>query len=170
MAEEIINRVANSKLVNVDLEDYYPSGRRVQFDIKDWLLEGFVLREKNFRESVKTHNWADYQGAYVALTCSSDAIIPGWAYMLIATELVPYAKKVVVGDLDTLESILYDEIIEDLDVSQYQDKPVIVKGCTNKPVPQNAYLALISKLQPVARSIMYGEACSSVPLFKQKRR
>lgn len=170
MAEEIINRVANSKLVNVDLEDYYPSGRRVQFDIKDWLLEGFVLREKDFRESVKTHNWADYQGAYVALTCSSDAIIPGWAYMLIATELVPYAKKVVVGDLDTLESILYDEIIEDLDVSQYQDKPVIVKGCTNKPVPQNAYLALISKLQPVARSIMYGEACSSVPLFKQKRR
>lgn len=170
MAEEIINRIANSKLVTVDLEDYYPSGRRVQFDIKDWLLEGFVLREKDFRESVKTHNWEDYKGAYVALTCSSDAIIPGWAYMLIATELVPFAKKVVVGDLDTLESILYDEIIEGLDVSQYQDKPVIVKGCTNKPVPQNAYLALISKLQPVARSIMYGEACSSVPLYKQRRK
>lgn len=170
MAEEIINRVANSKLVTVDLEDFYLSGPRVQFDIKDWLLEGFVLREKDFRASVQAHNWEDYQGAYVALTCSSDAIIPGWAYMLIATELVPYAKKVVVGDLDTLESILYDEIIENLDVSQYQDKPVIVKGCSNKPVPQNAYLALVSKLQPVARSIMYGEACSSVPLFKQKRK
>lgn len=170
MAEEIINRVANSKLVTVDLEDYYPSGQRVQLDIKDWLLEGLVLREKDFRASVQSHNWEDYRGTYVALTCSTDAIIPGWAYMLIATELIPYAKKVVVGDLDTLESILYDEIIERLDISEFRDKPIIVKGCSNKPVPQNAYLALISKLQPVARSIMYGEACSSVPLFKQKRR
>lgn len=170
MAEEIINRVANSKLVTVDLEEYYPSGQRVQLDIKDWLLEGLVLREKDFRASVQSHNWEDYRGTYVALTCSTDAIIPGWAYMLIATELIPYAKKVVVGDLDTLESILYDEIIERLDISELRDKPIIVKGCSNKPVPQNAYLALISKLQPVARSIMYGEACSSVPLFKQKRR
>lgn len=170
MAEEIINRVANSKLVTVDLEEFYPKGQRVVFDIKDWLLEGFVLREKDFRAAVKAHDWSVYEGAFVALTCSTDAIVPGWAYMLLTTELTPYAKKVVVGNLETLESILYEEVINRLDVTEYQDKPVIVKGCSNKPVPQNAYLALIEKLHPVAGSIMYGEACSSVPLYKRPRK
>lgn len=167
MAEEIINRVANSKLVTIDLEDHYPAGERVSFDIKDWLLEGFVLREKEFRASAKAHNWSQYQGKFVALTCSSDAIIPGWAYMLLTTYLAPVAKKVVVGDFETLETVLYTEAIQLLDVSKYQGIPVIIKGCSRKPVPQNAYIQLISKLQPVAKSIMYGEACSSVPLFKK---
>lgn len=167
MAEEIINRVANSKLVTVDLEELYPAGERVVFDIKDWLLEGFVLREKEFRATAKAHDWEQYSGKYVALTCSSDAIIPGWAYMLLSTYLTPYAKKVVTGDLQMLETVLYTEILKDLDVSIYEGLPVIIKGCSRRPVPQNAYLQLINKLQPVAKSIMYGEACSSVPLFKK---
>ena len=167
MADEIVNRVANSKLVTFDLEDLYPEGPRVLFDIKDWLLEGLVLREKEFRKSAKEHDWSQYEGAYVALTCSTDAIIPGWAYMLLSTYLAPVAKKVVTGDLEMLETVLYTEILHELDVSEYQDLPVIVKGCSRKPVPKNAYLQLINKLQPVAKSIMYGEACSSVPLFKR---
>lgn len=167
MAEEIINRVANSKLVTFNLEDLYPQGERVLFDIKDWLLEGFVLREKDFRESAKIHDWSHYEGKYVALTCSSDAIIPGWAYMLLSTYLAPVAKKVVVGDLEMLETVLYTEILQNLDVSQYEGLPVIIKGCSRRPVPQNAYLQLINKLQPIAKSVMYGEACSSVPLFKK---
>lgn len=168
MSTEIVNRVANSKLVTFDLEDHYPQGERVLFDIKDWLLEGFVLREKDFREAAKAHDWSAYKDKFIALHCSSDAIIPGWAYMLLTTYLSPFAKKIVVGDLDTLNSILYTEVIEKLDIAPYVDKPVIVKGCSNKPVPQNAYLQLIQKLQPVVKSLMYGEACSSVPLFKKQ--
>lgn len=167
MPEEIINRVANSKLVTINLEDYYLQGERILFDIKDWLLEGFVLREKDFRETAKAHDWSQYSGKYIALTCSSDAIIPGWAYMLISTYLSPVAKKVVVGDLEMLETVLYTGILNNLDISQYAGLPVIIKGCSRRPVPQNAYLQLIGKLQPVAKSIMYGEACSSVPLFKK---
>ncbi|MEG9327669.1 DUF2480 family protein [Salinimicrobium catena] len=167
MADEIVNRVANSKLVTVDLEDLYPEGPRILFDIKDWLLEGLVLREKEFRKSAKEHDWSRYEGAYVALTCSTDAIIPGWAYMLLSTYLAPVAKKVVTGDLEMLETVLYTEVLQEFDVSEYQDLPVIVKGCSRKPVPKNAYLQLINKLQPVAKSIMYGEACSSVPLYKR---
>ncbi|MCC8359338.1 DUF2480 family protein [Salinimicrobium sediminilitoris] len=167
MAEEIVNRIANSKLVTIDLEDYYPVGERVVFDIKDWLLEGFVLREKDFRATAKAYDWARFEGKYMALTCSSDAIIPGWAYMLLNTYLAPVAKKVVVGDLEMLETVLYTEILQELDVTKYEGAPVIIKGCSRRPVPQNAYLHLISKLQPVARSIMYGEACSSVPLYKK---
>ncbi|RKS55259.1 uncharacterized protein DUF2480 [Gillisia mitskevichiae] len=168
MSTEIINRVSNSKLVTFDLEDFYPKGERALFDIKDWLLEGLVLRETVFREKALAHDWSQYQDKYIALTCSTDAIIPAWAYMLLSTHLQAYAKKVVTGDLDTLETILYTEIIKDLDVSDLKGKPIIVKGCSHKPVPQNAYLLLIEKLQPVAKSILYGEACSSVPLFKNK--
>lgn len=167
MSEEIINRVSNSKLVTIDLEDFYPSGERVVFDIKDWLLDGLVLREKDFRQAAKSHDWSQYQNKFVALTCSTDAIIPGWAFMLLSTYLNPVAKQVVVGDLEQLETILYTEVLEKLDLSEYKDLPVIVKGCSRKPVPQNAYIQLINKLQPIARSIMYGEACSSVPLFKK---
>lgn len=168
MSSEIVNRVANSKLITFDLEDFYPAGERVLFDIKDWLLEGFVLREKEFREAASRHDWSTYRDKNVALTCSTDAIIPGWAYMLLSTHLNPYAKKVVVGDLATLETVLYAEVIQRMDVSEFADKPVIVKGCSNKPVPQNAYIQIIEKLQPVVKSLMYGEACSSVPLYKKK--
>ena len=170
MAEEIVNRGANSKLITFNLEDHYPVGERVIFDVKDWLLEGFVLREKEFRKEAKAHNWADYKDKYVALTCSSDAIIPAWAYMLITTYLQPYAKKVVAGDLETLETVIYTEVLQNLNVDDLQDKPVIVKGCANKPVPTNAYLLLIEKLQPVVKTLMYGEACSSVPLYKKPKK
>ncbi len=168
MEKEIINRVANSKLVTFDLEEHYPNGPRIVLDIKEWLFEGIILREKEFRTFLDEHDWAQYQDAYVAMSCSTDAIIPGWAYMLLTTKLQPYAKKVVQGSLVDLETSLYQSIIEDLDVSKYADKPVIIKGCSKKPVPANAYLFAIKKLQPVAKSIMYGEACSSVPLFKRK--
>lgn len=168
MKDEIINRVANSKLVTLDLEDFYPEGRRVLFDIKDWLYEGFVLREKDFREEAKTFDWSQHQDHYVALTCSTDAIVPGWAYMLLSIYLEPFAKKVVIGDLETLETSVYQEIISNLVIDAYKDKPIIIKGCSNKPVPQNAYIMLTNKLKPVAKSIMYGEACSSVPLYKNK--
>ena len=168
MSDEIINKVARSKLITFDLEELYPEGKRVLFDIKDWLHEGLILREKEFRVFVESHDWDKYQGSYVALTCSSDAIIPGWAFMLVSSKLNPYSTKVIVGNLEQLESSIYQDVISKLDVSLFKDKPVIIKGCANKPVPQNAYIAAITKIQTVAKSVMYGEACSSVPLFKRK--
>ena len=168
MAEEIINRVANSKLKVIDLEGYYPEGNRIAFDIKDWLLEGLVLREKDFRQYVSEHNWSQYQDSYVALYCSTDAIVPDWAYMLISVQLEDISKLTVIGSLEHLESILYTSIIAELDVSEYKDMPVIIKGCSNKPVPSNALVLLSQKLKPIAKSIMFGEACSSVPLYKRK--
>jgi len=168
MPEEIINRVSQSKLVTFDLEDYYPEGKRILLDISIWLHEGFILKEKEFRDYVSKHNWEDYQDAFVALHCTTDAIVPAWAYMLVATKLHPYATKVVQGDLDSLETSIYQAILENLDFSEFQNKSVIVKGCSDKPVPANAYLQVTALLQNVARSVMYGEACSSVPLYKRK--
>ncbi len=168
MAEEIINRVANSSLITIDLEDYYPEGNRILFDIKDWLYEELVLREKDFREFVKTHDWNQYQDSYVAILCSTDAIVPAWAFMLVASSLEPYAKKIVKGDLEQLESSIYQEVIPTIKLDQFKDKPVIIKGCSNKPVPTNAYLMMINRLKKVAKSVMYGEACSSVPLYKKR--
>ena len=165
---EIVNRVAQSKLVTLDLEEYYPKGSRLQMDIKDWLFEGLILKEKEFRNQITSHNWEQYNDAYVAIYCSTEAIIPGWAYMLVSTKLQPYAKKVVLGSLEDMETSLFQAIIEDLDISDFKDKPVIIKGCSNKPIPPNAYIWATIKLQPVAKSIMYGEACSSVPLYKRK--
>lgn len=168
MKEEIVNRVANSKLVTFDLEELYPTGVRVLFDIKDWLFEGLLLREKEFRNQVANHDWEAYQDNYVALTCSTEAVVPGWAFMLLASKLQPFAKKVIKGSLENLETAIYQEIIDQLDASFYKDKPVIIKGCSNKPVPENAYLMAVAKIQPVAKSLMYGEACSSVPIHKKK--
>lgn len=167
MEGEIKNRVANSKLVTIDLEDYYPQGERLIFDISSWLYEGVILREKDFRASIKNYNWDQYQDCYVAIQCSSDAIIPAWAYTLVSVHLNPFVKKACVGSLNDLETILYTEIISELKLDDLKDKPVIIKGCSNKPVPENAYLLLAEKLLPFAKSIMYGEACSSVPLFKK---
>ena len=127
------------------------------------------MKEKDFREHVKNHDWSQYQDNYVALTCSEDAIIPSWAYLLLTTELTPYAKKIVVGSLELLETTIYQNVIQGLDITEFQDKPVIVKGCANKPIPPSAFSFLIECIQPVAKNIMYGEACSSVPLFKRKR-
>ncbi|MCR9263447.1 MAG: DUF2480 family protein [Flavobacteriaceae bacterium] len=168
MEKEIVNRVAQSKLVTFDLEDLYPSGERRVLDIKDWLHEGFILREKEFRIHVEEHDWSVYQDTYVALHCSTDAIVPGWAFMLVASRLNPYTKKVVVGSLEDLETSLYQTLLDQLDVSPFADKPVIIKGCSHKPVPENAYIMAITKIQQVAKSVMYGEACSSVPIFKKK--
>ena len=169
MEGEIVNRVANSKLKVIDLEDFYPSGARISLDIKDWLWEGLVLREKEFRAFVKGHDWSQYQNAYVALFCSTDAIIPDWAYMLISLKLQNIARLSVIGNPSDIESLLYAEIISSLDLSDYKDTPVIIKGCSNKPVPANALVFLSQRLKPIAKSIMFGEACSAVPLFKRPK-
>jgi hypothetical protein len=166
---EIINRVANSKLITIDLEDLYVQGTRTQIDISQWLYEGFLLREKDFRAALLNHNWSQYQNHLVALYCSTDAIVPSWAYMLVSTHLQDFTTKVIKGSLEDLELVLYTEKIMHLDVCIYENVPTIVKGCSNRPVPESAYLLLISKLQPIAKSIMYGEACSSVPLFKKAK-
>lgn len=167
--EEIVNRVANSILEVFDLEDYYPEGKRFSVDISQWLFEGFVLREKEFRQQLKEHDWAQYQNGFVALYCSTDAIVPAWAYMLITTHLKNIAQKVFLGTLPQLETSLYQEILNNIDYTQYQDKPTIIKGCSKKPVPQEVYVLATQKLMPFARSIMFGEACSSVPLYKKKQ-
>lgn len=167
MGDEIINRVSSSKLVTFDLEDYYPEGKRLVFDIKDWLMEGLVLREKIFREYVKNYNWSQHQNQYIALTCSTDAIVPAWAYMLLVVNLEPFVEKAIIGTLEDLETSIYQDIISKIEVDNFKNKPIIIKGCANKPVPVNAYTMLIKKLKPVAKSLMYGEACSSVPLFKR---
>lgn len=166
--EEIINKVANSALEVFDLEDYYPKGIRSQIDISRWLLEGFLLKEKDFREHLNNHDWSQYQDQYVAVNCSTDAIVPAWASILVAVQLAPYAKKIVNGTIENLDSSLYEEILSKIDYSAYENKSVIIKGCSKKPVPMRAYILAAHYLQPFARSIMYGEACSAVPLFKKK--
>jgi hypothetical protein len=168
MSDEIVNRVANSGLVNFDLEAYYPKGQRQIIDLKDWLFEGLILKEKDFRQAVKDYDWAQHQDQYVAIDCSADAIVPVWSYMLISNAISPYAKKVVKGNQENLESIIFHELINALDVNSFKNQRVIVKGCSNLPIPESAYIAITNKLSPVVKSIMYGEACSSVPIYKKK--
>lgn len=168
MADEIINKVANSVLEVFDLEDYYQAGIRTQIDISQWLIDGFLLREKDFREALKNNDWSQYQDQYVAINCSTDAIIPAWAKILITVYLSPFAKKIVNGNLVDLETSLYQEALSKIDYSIYLGKPIILKGCSKKPVPESAYILAIQYLQLVAKSIMYGEACSAVPLYKKK--
>jgi hypothetical protein len=169
MSEEIINRVSKSKLKTFDLEEIYPEGKRVLFDVKDWLFQELILKETDFRESVMNHDWSQYKKSFVAVNCSVDAIIPSWALMLVASELMPFANKVVIGDLELLETAVYQELISFLDFKEFANLPVIIKGCANKPIPNSAYAFLIEKLQPIAKSIMFGEACSTVPLYKSKK-
>ena len=165
---EIVNKIANSPLVTIDLEDLYPDGQRIQIDLAAWLEEGLILREKKFRDDLKEYDWTIYQDAYVALHCSTDAIMPGWAYLLMTTYLQPHAKHIVVGDIEFLNELLYHDIILNMDLEGYEDKKVIIKGCSHKPVPQNAFILLVQKLLPRVNSLMYGEACSTVPLYKRK--
>ncbi len=169
MSEEIINKVSQSGLVTIDLETFYPEGERFLFDIKDLLFQGLILKEKDFREFIKNEDWSKYKEKYVALICSADAIVPTWAYMLLATQLEPVAKKVVFGDLETLETILYSEILNKLDVAEYKDARIVIKGCGDLPVPKSAYVQITSMLRPLAKSIMYGEPCSTVPLYKKAK-
>lgn len=165
--EEILNRVASSTLITFDLEDLYMQGERIMIDIKDQLYEGLILREKDFRTFIRDHSWPDYKDKLVAITCSSDAIIPTWAYMLMTVALQPYAKKIVFGSLDNLERALYQEALSKVDWEKFRDNKIVVKGCSKVNVPVEAYVEVVNKLRPIASSIMYGEACSTVPLFKK---
>lgn len=166
---EIINKVALSGIITIDLEEFYPQGERVLFDIKDLLFQGLILREKDFREFVKNEDWTKYKNKYVALICSADAIVPTWAYMLLATQLEPYVKKVVFGNLEILETVLYNELLSKLNINDYKDARIVIKGCGHLPVPKAAYVEIARLLRPIAKSIMYGEACSTVPLYKQAK-
>ncbi|WP_313805775.1 DUF2480 family protein [Flavobacterium sp.] len=167
--DEIVNRVANSALKVFDLEDYFPKQKIIALDISQWLFGGFILKETEFRDSLKQHDWTQYQNSYVALYCSEDAILPAWAYTLVSVYLQPNALKVVNGTSKELLLSYYQDVLNQLDYSEFQDKPVILKGCSNKPVPQEAYVLATQKLMGFAKSIMFGEACSSVPLFKRKQ-
>jgi len=169
MENQIINKVAESGIVTIDLEEYYPKGERVLFDIKDLLFQGLILKEKDFREFIKSEDWDKYKNKYVAITCSADAIVPTWAFMLLAIHLEPVAKKVVFGNLETLETILYNDIFSKINIEQYKDTRIVIKGCGNLPVPKAAYVEITRLLRPVAKSIMYGEPCSTVPLYKKAK-
>lgn len=163
---EIINKVAGSSLEIFDLEDYYPAGIRTQIDISQWLEEGFLLKEKSFREALKNCDWSQYQNHFVAIHCSADAILPTWATILVTTHLQPFAKKIILGKKEEIDTVLYNEILSQIDYSVYLGKPIILKGCSKKPVPETAYIFAVQHLQKVAKSIMFGEACSAVPLYK----
>ena len=165
--EEIINKVANSGIVTIELEEFYPKGERKLIDIKDQLFQGLILREKDFREFIKTHEWQQYKDCFVAITCSADAIVPTWAYMLLTLALQPYARKVVFGNLEQLESIVLAEKLQTIHPEDYKDARVVVKGCGTLPVPTNAFVQLTLLLQPYVKSLMYGEPGSTVPLYKK---
>ncbi|WP_341228391.1 DUF2480 family protein [uncultured Arcticibacterium sp.] len=169
MAEEIINRVAASGLVSLDLEEYYHPGERVVYDLKDNLFMNMILKEKDFRTFLKEHDWSAYEGKNVAITCSEDVIIPTWAYMLLTLKLEPVANCVVKGSLKELEVKLYQEALLKLDFKQYRDARVVVKGCSKVEVPAEVYVEVSRKLQPVVKSLMFGEPCSTVPLYKKPR-
>lgn len=168
MEEEIKNRVAESGLIEINLEDFYQKGERALIDVKENLFQGLILKERDFREFIKNEDWKKYEGKFVAITCSAEAIVPTWAYMLIASSLQPYAKKFVFGDLKTLETVLFLESLYKVNPDDFRDKKLVIKGCGNLPVPESAYVELTRILTPVAKSIMYGEPCSTVPVYKQK--
>lgn len=168
--KEIVNKVENSSLVQIDLATFYPKGKRTTFDIKPWLFQDLILKEKDFREHVKNHNWEQYQDQYVSIMCSSDVIIPSWAFLLIALALESFAKKSVYGNQETLETVIFEEVFASHDFTQYQDAKVIIKGCGNLPIPQQAYINFISQLKPYTNSIMFGEPCSAVPLYKAPKK
>ena len=163
----IVNRVAKSSLITLNLEDYYSQGERVVYDIKDNLYEGIALKEKEFREFVKENDWMIYKNKNVALTCSVDAVIPTWAYMLLTVHISPYANRVIWGDLEILEQALFQDALSKIDLNEFKGAKVIVKGCGSIPIPPSAYVEITRLLMPVAMSIMFGEACSAVPLFKK---
>ncbi len=166
--EEIVNKVAQSGIVTLDLSTYYPQGERVRIDISPQLWQGLVLREKDFREYVRTHDWSQYQDKFVALTCNAEAIVPVWAYLLLASALQPYAARVVFGELPVLETVLFRDALSAIDPEAFRDVRVVVKGCAEVPVPESAYVELASILLPVVKSLMFGEACSTVPVYKRK--
>ena len=166
--DEIVNKVAGSGIVTIDLEELYVAGDRVIFDIKPHLFMEQILKEKDFREFIKTNDWSVYKDKIIGIVCSADAIVPTWAYMLITLAMEPFAKKIFFADLTGLENLLFAEKLAGIDPSAYKDARVVIKGCGEKYIPTNAYVQLSTLLKPFAKSIMYGEPCSTVPLYKAK--
>lgn len=166
--DEIINKVEQSGLITLNLEDYYDVDRRVFVDLKDHLYEGLILRERDFRDFVNSNDWSVYQDANVAIDITTDAIIPAWAFMLVASAVSPFAKTIIKGSLEDLNKYLFSSAIQKIDLTEFENKFVIVKGCSKVPVPESAYVELCSRLQSVVKSLSYGEACSKVPLYKRR--
>jgi hypothetical protein len=162
----IINKVAASGIITLDLEEIYPHGERVVFDMKPLLWQGIALKEDDLRAFIKQHDWAQYTGKFVSIHCSADAIVPTWAFMLIAVSLQPYAAFVTQGDRDQLERAIFTRFVDRLSVDGYSGARIVVKGCSRLPVPLNAYVELSAKLLPIVKSLMFGEPCSTVPLYK----
>jgi hypothetical protein len=167
--KEIINRVASSSIITFDLEEYYQPGDRVLLDIKDQLFQGLILKEKDFREFIKTHDWSQYKNKFVAITCSEDAIIPTWAYMLLTSVLQPQAKTIVFGTLKDLETKIFFDALSTVDWNQFDSAKVVIKGCSKVDVPMAVYVEATRLLRPHAASIMFGEACSTVPVYKKPK-
>lgn len=165
---EIINRVANSSLVQLDMEDWFDKRKRFQFDLADFLYQGLVLKELDFRAVLKSHDWQQYKDAHLAVGCSADAIVPTWAFMLVAGYATGIAASITFGTVEDIDNYLFDRWISALSLEQYRDQKVIVKGCSQYPVPVSAYVSVAAKLTPVVQSLMFGEPCSNVPLFKRK--
>jgi len=168
MSDEIVNKVAQSQLVTIDLETYYPAEEIAVFDLKPHLFMELILKEKEFRAALQNNDWSVYQNKIVAVTCSADAIIPMWAYMLVTSYLQPVAKEVIYGDENAVKQQLFLQRIEAINVEEYIDKRIVIKGCGDIPIGEFAYLAITKKLVPVVKSLMYGEPCSTVPIFKRK--
>ncbi|MDB5253039.1 MAG: hypothetical protein JWP27_2208 [Flaviaesturariibacter sp.] len=168
MSDLFVNKVANSGLITLDLERFLPTAAIVTFDLKDYLFMGLILKEKDYREALKTADWSGYEGQNVAITCSADAVIPVWAYMLAVSYLQPVAADVFLGTADEMRKHLVVRQIEAINTDEYIDQRVVVKGCGEVPVGDYAYAAITRALLPVAKSIMYGEPCSTVPVFKRR--
>lgn len=168
MSEPLINKVAESGLITLDPEKYYPRDEIALFDMKDHLFMGMILKEKDFREALKNLDWSVYTGKQVALFCSADAIIPVWAWMLVAAYLQPVAKEMIMGDEKELHRQLFLKNIDSIDINEFADKRVVIKGCGETPIGDFVYMEITKKLRPVAKSIMYGEPCSTVPVYKKK--
>lgn len=169
MADRIVNKVAESGLISLDLEQWYPKQAIAQFDIKDHLFMGMIVKEKEFRESLKQTDWSIYKDKAVAVTCSADAIIPVWAYMLVTSYLQPVCKEVYMGTAQEFLKYLFLRNIESADLSAYTDQRVIVKGCGDTPIGEFAYIAISQRLLPAVKTLMYGEPCSTVPVYKKPR-
>jgi len=168
MSDVIINKVAESGLITLNLEDYYPKGEVVLFDMKDHLFMGMILKEKEFREALKNLDWEKYRDKWVAITCTADAVIPVWAYMLVASNLSGIAKDLVLGDEKELHRTLFLKNLSSINTGEYTDKRIVIKGCGETPIGDFAYAEITKLLRPVAKSIMYGEPCSTVPVYKKK--
>ena len=170
MKGEIINRVAESDLITLNLEDYYAREERVFIDISNNLYEGMALREKDFREYIEKEDWSGYSNRIVGIYCSVDAIIPTWAYMLLSVKLAPYAKRVIYGDGEKVEEILFHDAIQNIKPEAFHDKKIVIKGCGHIRIPESAFVQLTTLLQPYVKSIMYGEPCSTVPIYKRPKK